>query len=99
MDVELMAAVTRTDAFVLFALCAYGAMVVLAGCALTVGVLTISASTPSGGEPGNALRKTGRAKMIAAIAPISVASGWRTSINAYHARFGVQLLDAKSSSG
>ena len=39
-DVELTTAVTRTSAFVLFALCAYGAMVVLAGCALAVGVLT-----------------------------------------------------------
>jgi hypothetical protein len=39
-DIELTTAVTRTSAFVLFALCAYGAMVVLAGCALAVGVLT-----------------------------------------------------------
>jgi len=39
-DVVLTTAVTRTGAFVLFALCAYSAMVVLAGCALVVGVLT-----------------------------------------------------------
>jgi len=39
-DVVLTTAVTRTGAFVLFALCAYGAMVALAGCALVVGVLT-----------------------------------------------------------
>jgi hypothetical protein len=39
-DVELTIAVTRASAFVLFALCAYCAMVVLAGCALVVGVLT-----------------------------------------------------------
>jgi hypothetical protein len=39
-DVELTTTVTRSSAFVLFALCAYGAMIVLAGCALVVGVLT-----------------------------------------------------------
>jgi hypothetical protein len=39
-DVELTTTVTRTGAFVLFALCAYGAMVMLAGCALAIGVLT-----------------------------------------------------------
>jgi len=39
-DIELTTSITRTSAFVLFALCAYGAMVVLAGCALAVGVLT-----------------------------------------------------------
>jgi Domain of unknown function (DUF4436) len=36
----LTTTITRTNAFVLFALCAYGAMIVLAGCALVVGVLT-----------------------------------------------------------
>ena len=39
-DVELTTAITRSGAFALFALCAYGAMVVLACCALAVGVLT-----------------------------------------------------------
>jgi hypothetical protein len=38
--VELTTAVTRTGAFVLFALCAYGAMIMLACCALAIGILT-----------------------------------------------------------
>jgi hypothetical protein len=38
-DVELTTAITRSGAFALFALCAYGAMVVLACCALAVGIL------------------------------------------------------------
>jgi hypothetical protein len=41
----------------------------------------ISASTPNGGEPGNALRKTGRAKVIAARDPINVVSAGRTFVN------------------
>ena len=39
-DVELTIAVTRSGAFALFALCAYGSMIVLAGCALAVAILT-----------------------------------------------------------
>ena len=39
-DVQLTTTVTRSGAFALFALCAYGAMLVLGGCALAVGVLT-----------------------------------------------------------
>jgi hypothetical protein len=34
--------VTRNGAFALFALCAYGAMLVLAGCALAIGILTFA---------------------------------------------------------
>jgi hypothetical protein len=41
-DVELTTAIARSGAFALFALCAYGAMVVLACCALAVGILTIT---------------------------------------------------------
>jgi hypothetical protein len=41
-DVELTTAITRSGAFALFALCAYGAMVVLACCALAVGILTFT---------------------------------------------------------
>jgi hypothetical protein len=41
----------------------------------------MSAVTPSGGDPGSALRNTGRAKQIAASAPIKVASARRTSAN------------------
>ena len=41
-DVELTTAISRSGAFALFALCAYGAMVVLAFCALVVGVLTFT---------------------------------------------------------
>jgi hypothetical protein len=40
-----------------------------------------SASTPSGGEPGSALRNTGSANTIAARAPTNVASGRHTSMN------------------
>jgi hypothetical protein len=39
-DVELTTAITRSGAFVLFALCAYGAMIMLACCALAIGILT-----------------------------------------------------------
>lgn len=39
-DVELTTAIRRSGAFSLFALCAYGAMIVLGICALVVGVLT-----------------------------------------------------------
>jgi uncharacterized protein DUF4436 len=39
-DVQLTTAITRSGAFALFALCAYGAMVVLGCCAIVVGVLT-----------------------------------------------------------
>ena len=39
-DVELTTAITRSGAFTLFALCAYGAMIVLACCALAVAILT-----------------------------------------------------------
>jgi hypothetical protein len=39
-DVQLTTAITRSGAFALFALCAYGAMVVLGCCAVVVGVLT-----------------------------------------------------------
>ena len=38
--VQLTTAITRSGAFALFALCAYGAMVVLGCCAVVVGVLT-----------------------------------------------------------
>ena len=41
-DLELTTTITRSGAFVLFALCAYGAMIVLACCALTIGILTFS---------------------------------------------------------
>ncbi len=41
-DIELTTAITRSGAFALFALCAYAAMVVLACCALAVGVLTFT---------------------------------------------------------
>ena len=41
-DVQLTATVTRSGAFALFALCAYGAMLVLGCCALAVGVLTFT---------------------------------------------------------
>jgi len=39
-NLELTTTITRSGAFALFALCAYGAMIVLACCALTIGVLT-----------------------------------------------------------
>jgi hypothetical protein len=39
-DVQLTTAITRSGAFALFALCAYGAMLVLGCCAVVVGVLT-----------------------------------------------------------
>jgi Domain of unknown function (DUF4436) len=41
-DVQLTTTVTRSGAFALFALCAYGAMLVLGCCALAVGVLTFT---------------------------------------------------------
>jgi len=41
-DVELTTAITRSGAFALFALSAYGAMIVLACCALAVGILTFT---------------------------------------------------------
>jgi hypothetical protein len=41
-DVELAIAITRSGAFALFALCAYGAMLVLGCCALVIGVLTFA---------------------------------------------------------
>src|ERR1700761_1676280 len=41
----------------------------------------ISASTPSGGEPGSALRRTGSAKAKAAREPINEVSGGRTLLN------------------
>jgi hypothetical protein len=41
-DVELTTAITRSGAFALFALCAYGAMVVLGCCALAIGILTFT---------------------------------------------------------
>ncbi len=39
-DVQLTTTITRSGAFALFALCAYGAMLVLGCCAVVVGVLT-----------------------------------------------------------
>ena len=39
-DVQLTTAIARSGAFALFALCAYGAMVVLGCCAIVVGALT-----------------------------------------------------------
>ena len=39
---QLTTTVARSGAFALFALCVYGAMLVLAGCALTIGVLTFA---------------------------------------------------------
>jgi hypothetical protein len=41
-DTQLTTIVTRNGAFALFALCAYGAMLVLAGCALAIGILTFA---------------------------------------------------------
>ena len=41
-DIQLTTKVERNGAFALFALCAYGAMLVLAGCALTIGILTFA---------------------------------------------------------
>ena len=48
-DTQLTTIVTRNGAFALFALCAYGAMLVLAACALTVGVLTFADVCPPEG--------------------------------------------------
>jgi hypothetical protein len=45
-DAQLTTIVKRNGAFALFALCAYGAMLVLAGCALTVGILTFAGVCP-----------------------------------------------------
>src|SRR5262249_42692325 len=39
-EVQITIDIARSGAFALFALCAYGAMVVLATCALTIGILT-----------------------------------------------------------
>src|SRR5271168_231732 len=39
-DIQLTTTIARNGAFALFALCAYGAMVALAGCALAIGILT-----------------------------------------------------------
>ena len=39
-DVQLTTTIARSGAFALFALCAYGAMLVLGCCALAIGVLT-----------------------------------------------------------
>ena len=41
-DTQLTTTVGRNGAFALFALCAYGAMLVLAGCALAIGILTFA---------------------------------------------------------
>jgi Domain of unknown function (DUF4436) len=41
-DIQLTTKVKRSGAFALFALCAYGAMLVLAFCALAIGVLTFA---------------------------------------------------------
>ncbi len=41
-DVQLTTAIARSGAFALFALCAYGAMMVLGCCALAVGILTFT---------------------------------------------------------
>ena len=41
-DIQLTTTITRSGAFSLFALCAYGAMLVLAGCALAIGILTFA---------------------------------------------------------
>ena len=41
-DIQLTTTIARSGAFALFALCAYGAMLVLAGCALTIGILTFA---------------------------------------------------------
>ena len=41
-DIQLTTTITRSGAFSLFALCAYGAMLVLAGCALTIGIPTFA---------------------------------------------------------
>jgi hypothetical protein len=41
-DIQLTTTITRSGAFSLFAFCAYGAMLVLAGCALTIGILTFA---------------------------------------------------------
>jgi hypothetical protein len=41
-DVQLTTAITRSGAFALFALCAYGAMLVLGCCALAIGILTFT---------------------------------------------------------
>lgn len=41
-EVELGIAITRSGAFALFALCAYGAMLVLGCCALVIGVMTFA---------------------------------------------------------
>ena len=45
-DIQLTTKVERNGAFALFALCAYGAMLALAGCALTVGILTFADMCP-----------------------------------------------------
>ena len=41
-DVQMTTAIARSGAFALFALCAYGAMLVLGCCALAVGILTFT---------------------------------------------------------
>jgi hypothetical protein len=41
-DIQLTTTITRSGAFSLFALCAYGAMLVLAACALAIGFLTFA---------------------------------------------------------
>jgi hypothetical protein len=46
-DVELTTTIRRSGAFALFALCAYGAMIVLGSCAIVVGVLTFTNVRPA----------------------------------------------------
>jgi Domain of unknown function (DUF4436) len=46
-DVELTTTIRRSGAFALFALCAYGAMIVLGCCAIVVGVLTFTNVRPA----------------------------------------------------
>jgi hypothetical protein len=45
-DLQLATTLTRSGAFALFALCAYGAMVVLGCCAIVIGVLTFIDARP-----------------------------------------------------
>ena len=76
-DVQLTTAITRSGAFALFALCAYGAMLVLGCCAIVIGVLTFTDVRPGGDVVNRRSRRDRLRPARVAQRAAGLAAAWR----------------------
>ena len=76
-DVQLTTTIARSGAFALFALCAYGAMLVLGCCALVIGILTFTDVRRAGGDVDRGSRRDRLRPARVAQRAAGLAAAWR----------------------